>query len=89
MFPVSDAIDKLLTKLRQSPTGVRFADVVKVAEHYFGAPRCKGTSHVVFKMPWCGDPRVNLQNEHGKAKVYQVRQLLTAVDRLEREGKDG
>jgi hypothetical protein len=35
-------------------------------------------------MPWPGDPRVNLQAaENGKAKAYQVRQLLAAIDRLE------
>ena len=44
---------------------------------------------MVFKMPWVGDPRVNLQNDHGKAKAYQVRQLLEAIDRLSREGREG
>ena len=58
---------------------------MKVAEHFFGAPRRNG-SHRVFKMPWPGDPRVNLQmSGNGKAKGYQVRQILTAVDRLELE----
>jgi len=86
---MSNPIDKLLTKMRQAPTGVRFVDAIKVAEHYFGAARQKGSSHMVFKMPWVGDPRVNLQNDHGKAKAYQVRQLLDAIDRLTREGREG
>jgi hypothetical protein len=38
---------------------------------------------VVFKMPWPGDPRVNIQNKGGKAKPYQVKQVLTAVKKLE------
>jgi fructose-specific component phosphotransferase system IIB-like protein len=38
---------------------------------------------VVFKTPWRGDPRVNIQNDKGKAKAYQVRQVLKAIDKKE------
>lgn len=75
-------VAKLVAEMRASPKSVRFADAVKVGEHYFGTPRTTGGSHHVFKTPWPGDPRVNLQNDHGKAKAYQVRQLLAAIDRL-------
>jgi hypothetical protein len=34
-------------------------------------------------MPWAGDPRVNTQNDKGKAKAYQVRQVLRAIDKKE------
>ncbi|MDO5740379.1 MAG: hypothetical protein Q4P07_09540 [Ornithinimicrobium sp.] len=37
----------------------------------------------MFNKPWPGDPRVNIQNEHGKANAYQVRQVLTAIDKKE------
>jgi hypothetical protein len=75
------ALDKLLKEMRQSPKGVRFADAVKAAELLFGEGRVSG-SHHIFKTPWPGDPRVNLQDDgSGKAKVYQVRQLLQAADR--------
>ena len=37
----------------------------------------------VFKTPWPGDPRVNIQNAGGQAKAYQVRQVLLAIDKLE------
>jgi hypothetical protein len=30
-----------------------------------------------------GDPHVNIQNDHGKAKAYQVKQVLAAIDRLQ------
>jgi hypothetical protein len=33
-------------------------------------------------MPWPGDPRVNIQNAKGKAKPYQVRQVLKAIAKL-------
>jgi hypothetical protein len=76
--------------MRRNPAGVRFATARRVAEHFFGAPRQSG-SHVVYRMPWAGDPRVNLQDDGGgKAKAYQVRQLLSAIDRLERDrGRHG
>ena len=50
---------------------------------YFGKARQSGSSHRIYKMPWKGDPRVNIQNDKGKAKAYQVKQLLNAVERLE------
>jgi hypothetical protein len=69
--------------MRRNPSDVRFADLCKVCEHYFGKPRQKGTSHRIFKTPWQGDPRVNIQSDEGKAKPYQVRHVLAAVERLE------
>lgn len=66
---------------------VRFADLAKVCQHYFGAPRQSGGSHQVYKTPWPGDPRVTIQNDGGKAKAYQVRQVLAAIRKLE-EGSD-
>ena len=61
---------------------IRFADLYKVCEHYFGKPRNSGSSHYIFKTPWPGDPRINIQNERGNAKKYQVRQVLSALARL-------
>lgn len=79
------SLDKTLAQMRASPAGVKFADLAKVCEHYFGRPRQQGTSHQVYRLPWQGDPRVNIQNDHGKAKPYQVRQVLAAIDKLEGE----
>ncbi len=82
-------IEDLEAAMRANPKGISFLDAVKVATHHFGKPRNKGTSHHIFKMPWPGDPRVNLQNKDGKAKDYQVRQLLEAIDKLKlKEPKD-
>jgi hypothetical protein len=36
-------------------------------------------------MPWAGDPRVNIQNDKGMAKAYQVKQVLKAIERLQNE----
>ncbi len=44
-----------------------------------------GSSHMVFRTPWPGDPRVNIQNDRGMAKAYQVRQVLQAIDKLKED----
>jgi len=79
------SIEKLLASMRESPQNVRYTDLLKVCEHHFGTPRRSGGSHAVFKTPWPGDPRVNIQNDHGQAKAYQVRQVLQASEKLEEE----
>ena len=76
-------IEDILTQMKRNPKGIRFNDLSKICEHFFGEPRQSGSIHKVFKTPWQGDPRVNIQNSKGKAKPYQVRQVLQAVDRLE------
>jgi len=77
------SIDDLVAKMRRNPKGIRFNELSRVCDHFFGKPRKSGTSHRVYSMPWVGDPRVNIQNSRGKAKAYQVRQVLLAVDKLE------
>ena len=79
------ASNKILAQMRREPTHVRFIDLVKVCEEFFGQPRQSGTSHIIFKTPWPGDPRVNIQNDQGKAKAYQVRQVLLAIDKLKEQ----
>ena len=76
-------IVELLTKMKRNPRNVRFRDLCKVCDHYFGEPRQKGTSQRIYKTPWRGDPRINIQNDKGKAKTYQIKQVLSAIERLE------
>ena len=86
--PVPKRIEKLLAGMRANTKAVSFSDAMKVAEYFFGEPRQagRGSSHYHFKMPWALNPRVNLQDDGGgKAKSYQVRQLLDAVDKLQLE----
>ena len=67
---------------------MRFSDLVKICDHYFGEPRQKATSHYIYKTPWRGNPRVNIQNKKGKAKPYQVKQVLEAIAKLEQKASD-
>ncbi len=71
--------------MRRNPGGVRFSDLCRVCDGLFGAARHRGTSHRVYRTPWPGDPRVNIQNAKGMAKAYQVRQVLRAIERLSDE----
>ena len=73
---------KILDQMKHEPANVRFSDLKKICEGYFGKPRQMGTSHAVFKTPWIGDPRINIQEDKGKAKAYQVRQVLLAIEKL-------
>jgi hypothetical protein len=82
------SISKLVAQFQQNSQNVRFADLVKVCNHYFGEPRQQGSSHCVYKTSWAGDPRVNIQNKNGKAKPYQVKQILSAIEKLEAQSND-
>ncbi|RLE29186.1 MAG: toxin HicA [Acidobacteria bacterium] len=76
-------IDDLIKRMRKNPAGIRFSEVCRVCDHFFGTARQKGSSHRIYKTPWLGDPRVNIQNTGGQAKTYRVRQVLKAIERLE------
>ena len=45
-------IKKILSMMQESPANVRFNDLVKVCDYYFGEARQHGTSHRVYKTPW-------------------------------------
>ena len=77
-----------IRQMREAAHGVRYRDLYAVCVAHFGEPRQSGTSHAVFRTPWAGDPRVNIQNDKGKAKAYQVRQVLKAIDRLQETDRD-
>ena len=62
---------------------ISFNDLLKLCRSYFGEPRIVG-SHHIFKTPWPGDPRVNLQRDGKMAKPYQVIQVRKAIEKLEK-----
>lgn len=72
--------------LQQRQASIKFNALVKICTHWFGPPHLNGGSHKVYKMPWPGDPRVNIQRaDSGMAKVYQVKQVISALIKLEEE----
>ena len=76
-------LDEIIRQMKRNPKDVRFTDLCKVCDHFFGEPRKRASSHVVYKTPWQGDPRINIQNYKGKSKAYQVKQVLLALEKLE------
>ena len=77
-------VETILGDMRANPEGIKFNEARKVAEHFFaefGQPRIAG-SHHIYKMPWPGDPRINIQKDGPKAKRYQIIQMLEAIDKL-------
>ncbi|MBI4670435.1 MAG: toxin HicA [Chloroflexi bacterium] len=78
-------VQEIIVQMRQNPKGIRFQDLCKVCDSDFGQARQTGSSHRIYKTPWQGDPRVNIQNDKGTAKAYQVKQVLKALERLEAE----
>lgn len=74
---MGNRLQDLINKIRDNPKGVRFSDLIKLCDAYFGEPRQTSGSHRVYKMPWIGDPRINIKNSRGKAKVYHVKQVVS------------
>jgi hypothetical protein len=82
-----DSITKIVQQMQGNPSNISFSDLCKVCDYYFGKPRQDSSSHRIYKTPWPGDPRINIQNDKGKAKAYQVKQILKALSKL--EAQDG
>jgi hypothetical protein len=56
-------------------------DLLHICIKNFGNPRING-SHHIFKTPWQGDPRINMQKDGNMAKPYQVKMVFSALDKL-------
>lgn len=71
---------KLLRKIISSPKNIRFKELVEITEAFgFRLNRISGSHHI---FPHEDIPEiVNLQDTDGKAKPYQIRQLLNLVER--------
>ena len=72
--------EKVLEKARRNPAGLRFSELCRLAEAFgFAFQRQKG-SHRIYALERLKEI-MNFQDDSGKAKAYQVRQLLGCVDR--------
>lgn len=78
---------KLLRKLLSGSRNIRFSEAVACAEAFgFRQDRSKG-SHHIFKHPALAE-LLNLQEVQGKAKPYQIRQLLKLIESYDLEMED-
>lgn len=77
--------DKLLIKAKSSPHNLKFEEVCALAECYGWKYVGGEGSHRVYMHPTLGNSlgsMMNFQSRKGKAKTYQVRQLLGAIEGL-------
>ncbi len=70
------------SNILKNPKNVKFNDLLSLCEKYFGSPRITG-SHHIFKMPWKGYPRINIQKDGKMAKPYQVKAVQDAINKME------
>jgi hypothetical protein len=71
---------RLYEELKNNPKNIRFKRLCKIAE-VFGFTLRKGKgSHHIFTRPGVSE-LLNFQNIKGKAKPYQVKQLIKIVER--------
>jgi len=73
--------DKLLEKAISSPSNLRFDEVCSLAEEFGFIHRGGKGSHRIYKRAGVSRP-MNFQNDGGKAKAYQVKQLLEVLREL-------
>ena len=70
---------KILDAVKRNPSGIRFTDLVKLVEAAGFTFRRQAGSHRIYSRPGC--PNINIQPaKAGKAKPYQVRQVLAIID---------
>jgi predicted RNA binding protein YcfA (HicA-like mRNA interferase family) len=70
---------KLLRKVLSGSKNIRFADMLRLAEGFgFRLARTEGSHHIMVH-PEVPRP-LNLQEVHGQAKPYQVRQFLKLIE---------
>jgi len=79
----------ILVQMERNPKDVRYRELCKVCDFYFGNARISGSSHRIYKTPWQGDPRINIQNHKGKAKAYQVKQVIMTIEKVEDDNVSG
>ena len=72
--------EKLLQKILSGSRNVRFQDMARLVTAFgFRLSRTQGSHHIFTHV---GIPElINLQDVHGQAKPYQIKQFLNLVER--------
>jgi predicted RNA binding protein YcfA (HicA-like mRNA interferase family) len=83
----SKSTSKLLSKAKNNPAGLRFTELRNLCEEVgMVLDRTKG-SHFIYKH---SNPSITLpiQDKDGKAKAYQVRELLGFIEKYDLTEKE-
>jgi hypothetical protein len=73
--------ERLLERARRAPESLRFSELCSLAEGFGWVFARQRGSHVLYKRSG-SIQLMNFQDDSGRAKGYQVRQLLAAIDDL-------
>ena len=83
----SKKIFETIQRWRRSPQNIRFIELVKMAERFgFDLKRVAG-SHHIYARPGVVEILNFQQDRSGKAKPYQVRQLLSLIKKYQLQPK--
>jgi hypothetical protein len=63
-------------------------DLLPICVKNFGNLKIR-ESHHIFKTPCLGDPRINIQKDGNMVKPYQVKMVMSALDKLNEIKKAG
>jgi hypothetical protein len=77
--------DKILAKAENSPNNLSYAELCYLAECFGFKFRRRSGSHAIYENVNLREDQnrnLNFQSVNGKAKPYQVRQLLRAINIL-------
>ena len=79
--------EKIYYKALSSTANVAFHDLCYLLDYVgFEKRKPKGTSHMIYKHPQITDIQdamVNIQNDNGKAKNYQIKIVLDLIERYD------
>ena len=79
--------EKILQKILSGSRNVRFGDMLTLVNAFgFRLSRTKGSHHIFTRIGVY--ELVNLQNVHGQAKPYQIKQFLNLVERYNLKMED-
>ncbi|MCI0661682.1 MAG: toxin HicA [Acidobacteria bacterium] len=79
-------IDAVIEELKHNEESLRFRRLKAICDHFFGKPRIRGAHHI-YATGIPEFPLVNIQNNKGKAKPYQVRQVRKVLETIRDRGK--
>ena len=74
---------KRLEKIKRNPKGVKFREIVSLLKAFGVVLERVSGSHYIFTHPaW--DGILNIQNQGGEAKPYQIRQAIKAIEEVQK-----
>jgi len=81
-------VDKILKKAKNNPQNIRFTEMKKLIEAFGYRYRGGKGSHCVYKHDGIIEI-MNLQEEKGMAKVYQVKDFLKVLEKYNLQRMEG